>query len=307
MEKPQGRKAYRIVLVPYPFQGHINPMLQLGTVLHSEGFSITVVHPQFNSPNPSNHPDFTFKPISDGLSPSADFMTSLSVLNTKCRVSFLEAMKQLTDEKVDDKIICIIFDGLMYFTQQVAAQLKIPAISLRTSSAASVLAFAVNRGPNQQGHIPFQGNDLMSLDESTELNILLKNLPKSHIEHTNKVILEARAMITDALRSSAVIVNTMDHLEQTSLTKVQKRSNSAHINNQHQISQPFTEHLKQFMEQKGPDHDRIMCINYDGIKHFSEAAAHHLNLPSIIRRTSSTATILAYAAFPLLREGHILV
>ncbi|KAK6935786.1 hypothetical protein RJ641_032816 [Dillenia turbinata] len=70
--------------------------------------------------------------------------------------------------------------------------------------------------------------------------------------------------------------------------------------------QPFTERLKQLMEQKGPDDDRIVCIIYDGIMHFSEAAASHLSLPSVILPTSSTATMLTYAAFPQLRqEGHI--
>ncbi|KAJ4847359.1 hypothetical protein Tsubulata_005597 [Turnera subulata] len=58
----------RVVLVPFPSQGRINPMLQLGTILYSKGFSITVVHPQFNCPDPSTHPHFTFESINDGIS-----------------------------------------------------------------------------------------------------------------------------------------------------------------------------------------------------------------------------------------------
>jgi hypothetical protein len=49
-------------------QGHINMMLQLGCILHSRGFSITIAHTQFNFPNTSNHPDFNFLPVADGFS-----------------------------------------------------------------------------------------------------------------------------------------------------------------------------------------------------------------------------------------------
>ncbi|KAB1200960.1 putative disease resistance protein RGA3 [Morella rubra] len=49
MEKNRQRPRRLLVLLPCPFEGHINPMLQLGTILHSKGFSITIVQPQFNS------------------------------------------------------------------------------------------------------------------------------------------------------------------------------------------------------------------------------------------------------------------
>ncbi|KAM7527724.1 hypothetical protein LguiB_031134 [Lonicera macranthoides] len=51
-----------------PFQRHISPMLDLGTALHTKGFFITVAHTMFNSPDTSNHPDFTFLPLADNLS-----------------------------------------------------------------------------------------------------------------------------------------------------------------------------------------------------------------------------------------------
>ena len=50
-----------------PLQGHINPMLDLANILHYKGFSITLIHTNFNSPNPSNYPHFTFHSIQDGL------------------------------------------------------------------------------------------------------------------------------------------------------------------------------------------------------------------------------------------------
>lgn len=55
------RLGRRLVLFPVPLQGHINPMLQLASILHSNGFSITILHTHFNSPNLFNYPHFTFQ------------------------------------------------------------------------------------------------------------------------------------------------------------------------------------------------------------------------------------------------------
>ena len=68
MEKQSTKSHGRVELVPTPLQGHITPLLQLGTILHSKGFSITVAHAEFNSPNPSNLPEFVFQPLSDNTS-----------------------------------------------------------------------------------------------------------------------------------------------------------------------------------------------------------------------------------------------
>ncbi|KAE8039172.1 hypothetical protein FH972_011610 [Carpinus fangiana] len=93
MEKEGKRCLRRVVLVPAPFQGHINPMLQLGSILHSNGFSITVVHAQYNSPNPSTHPDFSFIPLPDSSSDhilAADGVAFVLELNAKCKARFPE-------------------------------------------------------------------------------------------------------------------------------------------------------------------------------------------------------------------------
>ncbi|KAJ0956855.1 hypothetical protein HanPSC8_Chr01g0020411 [Helianthus annuus] len=72
-----GRRRWRLVLVASPLQGH---MLQLGTYLHSKGFSITIAHP----PDSSNHPDFTFLPLS-GPGNFTSSLQFLQALNDNCR------------------------------------------------------------------------------------------------------------------------------------------------------------------------------------------------------------------------------
>ncbi|KAE8039175.1 hypothetical protein FH972_011613 [Carpinus fangiana] len=141
MEK-QGKRCLRVVLVPCPFQGHINPMLQLGSILHSNGFSITVVHVQYNSPDPSTHPVFSFIPLPDSSSDqsiiggrSVDFLLEL---NAKCKARFPECLAQvMTQIGLHDRIACIIYDEFMYFSEETAKDLKLPSIILRTASASN--------------------------------------------------------------------------------------------------------------------------------------------------------------------------
>ncbi|KAJ0734212.1 putative 7-deoxyloganetin glucosyltransferase [Helianthus annuus] len=73
MEKPHA------IFIPYPAQGHINPMMKLAKLLHLKGFHISFVNTHFNhkrllrSQGPSaldGLPDFRFYSIPDGLPPS---------------------------------------------------------------------------------------------------------------------------------------------------------------------------------------------------------------------------------------------
>ncbi|KAK4856239.1 hypothetical protein QYF36_015531 [Acer negundo] len=163
MEEKGGRRR-RLVLVPYPLQGHITPMLQLGTILHSRGFSITVAHSQFNSPDTSNHPDFVFLPLSDDslskYNPFDDIVDSISYHNLTCRVSLQELLIEMIEkqqERHEEQLPCIIFDSGMYCAEAVAHRLKLPSIMFRTSCAALTLSFYVCPKIQKEGYTPFQG------------------------------------------------------------------------------------------------------------------------------------------------------
>ncbi|GLU02288.1 hypothetical protein SLE2022_195420 [Rubroshorea leprosula] len=228
MEK-QGEKVrqQRLVIVVYPFQGHISPMLQLGTILHSKGFSITVVHPEFNSPNPSKHPEFTFVAIPDKLLESkvsaGDFPGIALALNRNCAAPFQNCMEQILLEKdPGENIAGIIYDTLMYFAQSVADHFKVLGISARTSAAATILAFSVFPRLHGEGYISFQ--DSISDGGSQDLqSIKIKQLLTSLAENPTNSALELRAALTrETKKASAIIVNTMDFLEQEALAKIKE-------------------------------------------------------------------------------------
>ncbi|GFS39218.1 hypothetical protein Acr_00g0061710 [Actinidia rufa] len=118
----------------------------LGAVLQSKGFSITVALTQFNSSNLSDHPDFTFVSIPDGLSDhgtsSLDFIAFITALNNNLEVPLREHLtRMIKQEEQNERIACIIYDTIMYKAEAVAHCLKLPSIILQTSSVSTSLTF----------------------------------------------------------------------------------------------------------------------------------------------------------------------
>ncbi|KAJ0771873.1 putative UDP-glucuronosyl/UDP-glucosyltransferase [Helianthus annuus] len=144
----------RIILFPLPFQGHINPMFQLANILHIQGFKITIIHTQYNSPNHSSYPQFHFRAIEDRFS-EVDHLRStnrdpsyfIKYLNRSCEHPFKDCLIELLDE---EPVACLITDAMFYFTQAVADELKLPRMVLRTSSLGCAIGY---------GAVPFSSKE----------------------------------------------------------------------------------------------------------------------------------------------------
>ncbi|XP_043724484.1 UDP-glycosyltransferase 76C2-like isoform X2 [Telopea speciosissima] len=222
----QKGKGVRLVLFPCPFQGHINPMLQLASILHSNGFSITIIHTQFNSPNySSNYPQFTFIPIPDGVSdiPAdsiSDLLALLSFLNLNCAVPLRDCLLRLLSDdgaQEAERIPCIISDFLMHFTQAVADSLKLPRLVLQTSNNASFPALAAIPLLRLKGYLPISDSELET--PVTELPPLkVKDLPVIKTHDLKTLYQLVGSMVDQVKASSGLILNTFDHLEQSSLS-----------------------------------------------------------------------------------------
>ncbi|MFS7949868.1 putative cytokinin 7-beta-glucosyltransferase [Helianthus anomalus] len=139
--------GHRLVLLPLPFQGHVSPMLQLANILHSKGFSITILHTRFNSPNPTNYPHFTFLPIPDTAGEANPLISDVGMVIRwlhYINMSFVDPIRGCLERLMleDDGVACLITDALWFCTQSVADGLKLPRIVHRTSSISSFLYFA---------------------------------------------------------------------------------------------------------------------------------------------------------------------
>nr|XP_027118363.1 UDP-glucose iridoid glucosyltransferase-like [Coffea arabica] len=232
MEKLHAKKCRRVVLVPFPLQGHLNPMLDLANILHSRGFSITIVHTKFNFPNPADHPDFQYVPISDGISnwdiSASNLVRLASTINTNCKDSFRKCLIQMMqqqqqEEKQNDQVVCIIYDFLMHFAETVANQMSLPSIIQRTSNAAALLAFCKLPRLRAEGYNCLQDSTSDELVPGLH-PLRFKDLPTATMGSLDN-FLQLIAVVCNTRTSSAIIWNTTDCLEHSSLTQLQEHYN----------------------------------------------------------------------------------
>ncbi|KAM3340409.1 hypothetical protein P3S68_030279 [Capsicum galapagoense] len=151
-----------IVLVPYQFQGHLTPMLLLGSILHSQGFSVKVAHTEYNALNYSNHREFVFHSMNDGLHEidmSASSLENIYCMNKNCKAPLRNYLIGMMEQEKDlqvDQLACIIYDDVLFFIDDVATQLRLPSIILRTFSAA-YLHSMITTLQQPEKYFPFEG------------------------------------------------------------------------------------------------------------------------------------------------------
>ncbi|KAE8682077.1 UDP-glycosyltransferase 76C2 [Hibiscus syriacus] len=220
-------KGCGVILFPMPFQGHLNPMLQLASILHERGFSISIIHTHFNSPNPANYPHFGFYPIPDGLpenyviSSDPNLMVSfIKLINSSCQIPLRDCLAKLmsTGSEDEDPVACFVSDVLWYNTQAVADELRLPRIALRTSNVLSFLVLASMPSLFQKGYLPLQDSEAeMEVPELPQFK--LKDIsmfkatdPGSFLEFMDMVVQETKA-------SSGIIYNSCEDLEEEYLKK----------------------------------------------------------------------------------------
>ncbi|KAJ8747357.1 hypothetical protein K2173_012937 [Erythroxylum novogranatense] len=222
----EQRKGRRLVLFPLPFQGHINPMLQLANILHSKGFSITVIHTTFNSPDASQYPHLTFCPIKEDLSESeasiSDVVSLLVLLNVRCSDPFRDCLSGLLAEASEEEpVACLISDAGFFFTQGVANRLGLPRFVLRTGGACSFVVFAAFPFLKDKGYLPVQESNLEELVvEFPPLKV--KDLPVVDTKKPEELYQLVDRMVNETKASSGIIWNTFQELEESALTKLGK-------------------------------------------------------------------------------------
>ncbi|GJN25010.1 hypothetical protein PR202_gb12792 [Eleusine coracana subsp. coracana] len=173
---PQRRR--RVLMFPLPFQGHINPMMQLAGVLHARGgLDITFFHAAFNAPDPARRPaSYRFVPVGEGV-PSADllpsggdrdFVAALLRINERLTSPFCDLLKR--ELAADDDAACLVVDSNLRGMQLIAEELGLPTLVLRPGAAACLVAYMAFPALCDKGLLPpsSQGviiNTFLSLEE----------------------------------------------------------------------------------------------------------------------------------------------
>ncbi|KAL5556083.1 hypothetical protein UlMin_038319 [Ulmus minor] len=230
-----GATKPHAVCVPFPAQGHVNPMMQLAKLLHSRGFHITFVNTEFNhrrlirSKGPefvNGLPDFSFEAIPDGLPPSDRDATQdppaiCDSTRKNCIAPFKELLLKLKSLSEVPPVSCIVSDGVMSFGIKAAEEFGIPQVQFWTSSTCSFMACLQFGELLKRGIIPFKDENFMhdgTLETTIDWipgmkDIRLKDLP-SFIRTPEHIIFDfVRTESKNCLKSSAIIFNTFDEFE----------------------------------------------------------------------------------------------
>lgn len=163
---PDGSTATggrRVLIFPLPYQGHINPMLQLAGLLHARGFEITV----FKAPDLARHPAYDFVPVPDGMSVGSPGTPEVSLehhftLNSSCEAPFRERLAALLEAPGGrEGVACLIADALLPTLMDVARKQGVPTLALRTGSAACFGNFIAYPVLCDKGYLPAQGTLLV--------------------------------------------------------------------------------------------------------------------------------------------------
>ncbi|KAK8642773.1 hypothetical protein V6N13_012105 [Hibiscus sabdariffa] len=228
------------VCVPYPAQGHINPMLMLAKVLHHRGFHITFVNTEFNhkrllkSRGPGaldDLPSFRFETIPDGLPPTdvdatQDIPSLCDSTSKTCSPFFKQLVHKLNDSSSTTDVppvSCIVSDGCMSFTLDAAEELGIPNVLFWTPSACGFLSYVYYRQLKEKGYMPLKDESYLTngyLDTVIDWipameGIRLRDLPTFlRTTDPNFVMLDFIFRESErSRRASAIILNTFDDLE----------------------------------------------------------------------------------------------
>ncbi|XP_058086826.1 7-deoxyloganetin glucosyltransferase-like [Magnolia sinica] len=242
-----GARKPHVVCIPYPAQGHINPILQLAKLLHFRGFYITFVNTEFNhqrlvrSRGPDSvkgFDDFRFETIPDGLplldqDRTQDLPTLCYSIRKNCHPPFLNLLKKINATLNMPPVTCIISDGVMSFTLQAAEELGIPEYVFFTQSACGLMGYLHYSELIERGYIPLKDESYFTngyLDTRIDWipglkDITLRELP-SYIRTTNRddiMLNYDLENVTNAARAKGVILNTFEDLEGSVLDAIRSK------------------------------------------------------------------------------------
>ncbi|KAL4587679.1 hypothetical protein LXL04_000553 [Taraxacum kok-saghyz] len=148
------------------------------------------------------------------------FNQFLQALSDNCKPHLEKHLIHMIDtqkEPSEKESIVIIYDNLMFFAGDIAGDLGLPSIILRSSCAAFVPTYWIIPQLHQDGRFPVQDSLLQEMIPEFH-PFRYRDLP--YIDQPIQETLQLMAMITPKKPPSAFIWNTLEFLEQSALTQI---------------------------------------------------------------------------------------
>ncbi|XXG55345.1 hypothetical protein AAC387_Pa03g3040 [Persea americana] len=230
-------KRPHVVCIPFPTQGHINPMMQIAILLHKRGFLISFVNTDYSHQRlvRSGGLDslecmdgFRFMTISDGLSPSSGAVLEepkvfLDAMKENCVASFRKLLRELHHSPDGHRVTCIVSDSFMTFTLKVAEEVGIPEMIFCPMGACGFMVIAQYGELMRRGLTPLKDESYINnvyLDTTIDWipgmrAIRLRDLG-SLVQSTDADDFALKFVADEAqntLKASVIIFNTFDDLE----------------------------------------------------------------------------------------------
>ncbi|RVW60880.1 7-deoxyloganetic acid glucosyltransferase [Vitis vinifera] len=230
----QGPVSPHVLIFPFPAQGHVNSMLKLAELLSVAGLHVTFLNSEYNQHRLllhtdiqtrfSGYPGFRFQTISDGLTTDHPrtgerVMDLFEGLKATAKPIFRElVISRGQGSDTLPPVNCIIADGIMSFTIDIANEVGIPIISFRTISACSFWTYFSALKLIESGELPLKGNDMDQLVTSIpgmEGFLRKRDLPSlirvSNLDDEHLLLVTKETQQTP--RAHALILNTFEDLE----------------------------------------------------------------------------------------------
>ncbi|KAL6592953.1 hypothetical protein ACP70R_049249 [Stipagrostis hirtigluma subsp. patula] len=212
----------RVVLFPFPYQGHFNPVLRLAGALHARGLAITVFHTDLRAPDPADYPaDYRFVSVpADApaeLVASEDIARLVTALNDGCAAPFRDRLAvMLAEAEEAGGVRCVITDVVWYSAQAAARELGVPALGMMTSSAASFWMYMAYPTLIDKGYLPVQ---------EAHRDDPVDELPPFRVKHLQRIDTSSladllRHTVAGSRQSSCLIINTFDAIEAADLGRI---------------------------------------------------------------------------------------
>ncbi|XP_039132273.1 LOW QUALITY PROTEIN: myricetin 3-O-rhamnoside 1,2-glucosyltransferase UGT709G2-like [Dioscorea cayenensis subsp. rotundata] len=161
--------AAHVLIIPFPAQGHVTPMLSLAKLISFSGVFTTFVntesiHRRLSGSGRIDGRRLRFRAVPDLLTDDGgnerdfDFPSMFFNLQESMRRGSTETYKKLlTEEFIGEwpPVTCVIADGVLDFAIEVAGEVGIPTLVFRTSSPCCAWTYATIPSLINNGIIPF--------------------------------------------------------------------------------------------------------------------------------------------------------